>query len=180
MKKVAMLLANGFEEIEALVTVDILRRANVSVDLVSMNAEHGVTGAHEVKITTDKLFEDMQHYDMIILPGGAGAWTNRDDSRVIELLKEYDKNNKFIAAICAAPMALGVAGIIKGKKVTCYPADDIIEYLEGAEYIEVDVCVDGNIITSRGPATTFDFAFKIAEALGVDVTAVKQGMLCDN
>lgn len=176
-KSAAVLLADGFEEIEALGTVDILRRAEIPTDTVSMNATGTVVSSRKISVQADKLFEDMDHYDMVILPGGAGAWKNRDDKRVIELLKQYNDQGKLIASICAGPMALGKAGIIKGKRVTSYPGEEIESYLKDAVYVEEPVVTDGNIITSRGPATTFAFAYTLVDLLGGQSEPISDGML---
>ena len=177
MKKVAVLLANGFEEIEALASVDILRRAEFVVDTVSMNDDLGVESARGVKIIADKGFTDMEAYDMVVLPGGKGAWLNRDDQRVIDLLVGYNQENKYIGAICAAPMAMGRAGIIGGKKVTSYPDDEVRSYLNQAYYLDQAVVVDGNIVTSQGPATSFEFAYTLVELLGGDAQSLRSEML---
>lgn len=177
MKSAAILLADGFEEIEALGTVDILRRAEISVDTVSMNDRNEVISSRNIPVRADKLFTDMNDYDMLILPGGAGAWKNRDDERVIALLKKYNEEGKMIASICAGPMALGKAGILKGKKVTSYPGEEIEGYLKDGIYLEEPVVTDGNITTSRGPATTFDFAYTLVGLLGGNAEPIKDGML---
>lgn len=177
MKKAALLLADGFEEIEALGTVDILRRADIPTDTISMNPDKEVTSSRNIVVKADRLFEDMDDYDMIILPGGAGAWKNRDDERVIRLLQNYNAEGKMIASICAGPMALGKAGIIQGKKVTSYPGEEIESYLKDGIYVEDPVVTDGNITTSRGPATTFAFAYTLVGLLGGNVEPVAEGML---
>lgn len=168
MKKVAVLLANGFEEIEALTVVDIMRRANIICDMVSIG-EIDVIGAHEIKVTCNKrIDEDFSDYDMIVLPGGMPGSTNlQENSKVIELVKYFNNENKFIAAICAAPIVLKTANIIQGKNITSYPGFD--KDLQGCNYIENElVVVDRNIITSRGPATAIPFSYKLLEVLGSD------------
>lgn len=177
MKTAAILLADGFEEIEALGTVDILRRAEIPVDTVSMNQTNEVISSRNIPVQADKKFKDMEGYDMLILPGGAGAWKNRDDERVITLLKKYNEEGKMIASICAGPMALGKAGILKGKKVTSYPGEEIEGYLKDGIYVEDPVVTDGNITTSRGPATTFAFAYQLVDLLGGNAEPIQEGML---
>lgn len=177
MKNAAILLADGFEEIECLGTVDILRRAGIQVDMISMNEELIVVSARNIMVRADKNFNQMASYDMIILPGGAGAWKLRDDDRVIALLKDYDHDEKYISAICAAPMALGAAGIVEVKTVTSYPGEEIESYLNNTHYVEDEVVTDGHITTSRGPATTFAFAYRLVDLLGGDSEALKEGML---
>ena len=121
MKKVAVMLANGFEEIEALTVVDIIRRANITCDMFSISGME-VKGAHDIVVKADKLIsEEVKEYDVIVLPGGMPGATNlRDNEEVIDLVKWFNDNKKIVAAICAAPIVLGKAGIIEGKKVTSY------------------------------------------------------------
>lgn len=177
MKKIAVLLANGFEEIEALTVVDVLRRANEHCDLVSIE-DIDVVGGHNIKVTADtRLTNEIKEYDMIVLPGGVtGSRNLQNSSKVIDLVKYFNENNKFIAAICAAPIILKTADIIEGKNITSYPGYE--DELQGANYIETeDVIVDGNIITSRGPATTLSFSFELLKILGNDsYIKLKEGM----
>ncbi len=180
MKKVAVMLADGFEEIEALGTIDILRRAGVSCDMVSIQKET-VTGAHGVRIEADKIIgEDIKNYDMIVCPGGLpGAEYLSNCELLIETIKEFDqKADKYIAAICASPaMVLSKARIEKDRYITSYPGESFENLLEKANYIEELVVVDNNLITSRGPATTFLFAYKLLDVLGIDTGSLKEGML---
>lgn len=177
MKKVAVMLANGFEEIEALTVVDIIRRANITCDMFSISGME-VKGAHDIVVKADKLIsEEVKEYDVIVLPGGMPGATNlRDNEEVIDLVKWFNDNKKIVAAICAAPIVLGKAGIIEGKKVTSYPGfeDELVK----VSYLEDYVVVDGNIITSRGPATAMLFAYKILELLQCDKWKnLSEGML---
>ena len=177
MKKVAVMLADGFEEIEALTVVDIIRRANITCDMFSISGME-VKGAHDIVVKADKLIsEEVKEYDVIVLPGGMPGATNlRDNEEVIDLVKWFNDNKKIVAAICAAPIVLGKAGIIEGKKVTSYPGfeDELIK----GSYLEEHVVVDGNIITSRGPATAMLFAYKILELLQCDKWKnLSEGML---
>ena len=181
MKKTAILLADGFEEIEALGTVDILRRAGMVCDMTAL-ADQTVTGAHGVKVSADALLgdRDLTEYDMVIVPGGLpGATTLRDDPRVIRILQAFAADPaKKAAAICAAPIAFGKAGILQGKKAACYPDKGLIAQLTGAQYVEEGpVVVDGNIITSRGPATMYAFAYRIVDELGCGSGTLKEDML---
>ena len=180
MKKIAVILANGFEEIEALTVVDITRRAGFKCDMVSISEEL-VTSAHNVVVKADKLYADnINEYDMIVFPGGLpGADNLAKDERVLKTVKEFNNNeNKYIAAICASPaMVLSAAGIEKDRYITAYPGEDFENMLEDANYVEELVVVDKNLITSRGPATTLLFAYKIVDVLGGDSETLKQGML---
>ncbi|SFD33427.1 DJ-1 family glyoxalase III [Clostridium uliginosum] len=166
MKKVCVLLAEGFEEVEALTICDIIRRTGMVCDLVSMK-EKEVKSSHGVIIKSDKIFDKSMEYDLVALPGGMpGAINLRDDNRVIEFINKHHKLGKLIGAICAAPIVLGKAELTTGRKVTSYPGFE--EELEGCIYKEDNVVVDGNIITSRGPATTMAFAYTLIEKLGYD------------
>lgn len=179
MKKVAVFLADGFEEIEALTVVDVLRRAGMNCDTVSISEEL-VSGAHKVVVKADILIgDDIKEYDMIVFPGGLPGATNLSgNEKVIELVKYFDKENKFIAAICASPATvLSAAGVEENRYITSYPGEDFANMLEKAYYVEELVVVDENMITSRGPATTLLFAYKLVDVLGGNSEALKEGML---
>jgi len=179
MKRAVILLANGFEEIEALSVVDVLRRANVLCDMCSIESKT-VSGSHGIKVEGDILFDDAHFdgYDLLILPGGMPGSANlRDNDKVIELVKRFDKEGRLIAAICAAPMVLSKAGVIDKKEVTSYPG--ALDKLGNCTYMEELTWEDGNIITSRGPATSIYFAFHILRRLGLldKAEELKKGML---
>lgn len=180
MKKIAVFLADGFEEIEALTVVDVTRRAGFNTDIVSIEGEL-VRSAHNVFVKADKLFneEELKDYDMIVFPGGLpGAENLANDERVKKLVKEFNDEKKYIAAICASPaMVLSAAGIEENRYITSYPGEDFENMLDKANYVEELVVVDENIITSRGPATTLLFAYKIVDLLGGNSEALKEGML---
>lgn len=180
MKKVAVMLAEGFEEIEALTTVDVLRRAGFICDMISIAKEY-VTGAHGVIVKSDKLIsEELKEYDMIVLPGGMPGAVNLSECEyLINTLKEFDENEtKYIAAICASPaIVLSKAGIEKDRFITSYPGTDFENLLDDANYVEELVVVDKNLITSRGPATSMLFAYKLVEVLGKNSEDLKEGML---
>lgn len=177
MKRVAVLFANGFEEVEALTVVDMLRRLNIGCDMVGFDEE--VEGSHGIRIKADKLIStDFSNYDAVVLPGGLPGSTNlRDSDLVLEIVRSMHEEGKIVAAICAAPMVLEAAGILKGKKCTSYPG--VAENFEDVKFKSDMVVKDGNIITSRGVATALAFSFAIAEALGVDTRALKEGVLYD-
>lgn len=180
MKKIAVILAEGFEEIEALTVVDIMRRAGENCNMVSIK-ELEVTGAHNIKVSADLLISDeIKDYDLIVLPGGMpGSKHLKENQEVIELVKYFNNDNKLIGAICAAPIVLAEAGIVTGKNLTSYPGYE--EELSSANYkTEERVVVDGNIITSRGPATAIEFSYKLLELLGNDsYRGISEGMMYD-
>lgn len=166
MKKVLVLLHNGFEEIEAMTPVDLCRRAGVEVCVCSMTGELTIHGAHGIDLHADAMFAciDPASYDMILLPGGMPNSTSlRDDARVITTVVDAYNHGKWVAAICAAPIALERAGLLRGRKATSYPgclADE-----SACEYLTDPVVCDGRIITSRGAGTAMAFALYIIEVL---------------
>lgn len=170
MSKVLVFLAEGFEEIEAITIIDILRRANVSVLTASIQEKKSVIGSHGVEVIADALAKDavsdsqINSYDMVILPGGLPGSTNLNDSPyVAKALKNQLSQSKWISAICAAPMVLCNHGIVSGKKITHYP--DSVKNLNGALYENKQIVVDGKITTSQGPGTSLAFALQLVENL---------------
>ena len=166
MKKVSVILADGFEEVEALTVVDLLRRATIYVDTVSITEDYTVHGAHGINVQTEDLFEEVNFVesDMIVLPGGMPGTKNLDaHAGVRRVVKGFYDEGKKIAAICAAPTVLGNMGLLKGKRVSCYPSME--KEIQGAVISGGAVTVDGNIITSRGVGTAIDFALKLIEVL---------------
>lgn len=166
MKKAIVLLAKGFEEVEALTCVDVLRRGGVHCITCSINLDKDVMGCHEIHVKANSLLKttDVDKYDAIIIPGGMpGAANLRDDSAVIDLVKKFNSENKIVAAICAGPIVLKRAEIIEGKEVTCYSGFE--SDLQPVNFSREIVVQDGNIITSRGPATAIYFAFEILQNL---------------
>ena len=166
--KVIVFLADGFEEVEALTVVDYLRRVEgISVDTVSIKSSLQVLGAHEIEVKADKTIDqlgDTSLYDGVVIPGGMPGATNlRDNEQVIKVIEELNSREKLVAAICAGPIVLERAGVIKGKEVTSYPGFE--EALVGSIYKEDDVVKDGNIITARGPSKAEDFAIAIVKYL---------------
>ena len=149
--KAIVLFKDGFEELEALSVVDVLRRANVSCEMIGMDTLD-VTSSHQIQVHMDKLFDESTYEaDVVVIPGGLPGATNlRDDQRVIDLLIHFNNKNKWIAAICAGPISLEKAGVIQGKKFTCAPGfeDQILSGI----YQDALTCVDQNVITGRGPA----------------------------
>ncbi|MBO6108609.1 MAG: DJ-1/PfpI family protein [Eubacterium sp.] len=161
-----MLFADGFETVEALMTVDILRRGGVEVTMASIYDSLEVTSAQEITIKTDSMLKhvNIMEYDIIILPGGQPGTTNLGQSADVKLaVMAMNGVRKWVAAICAAPTVFGQYGILNGKKACCYPG--LEESLTGAEVTYDNVTIDGNIITSRGLGTALDFALAILEQL---------------
>ena len=180
MKTIFVFLAEGFEEIEALTPVDVLRRAGLSVQTVSVMDEQVVAGAHGVPVLADKMFAEINPEDaeMILLPGGLPGATNLDAHEGLSrMILDFAAAEKPLAAICAAPLVLGNRGLLQGKKATCYPGFET--YLQGAEYTAALVEKDGNTITGKGPGAAMEFAFAIVEKYcGIDkVNELKQGMM---
>ena len=180
MKTIFVFLAEGFEEIEALTPVDVLRRAGLSVQTVSIMDKQVVAGAHGVPVLADVMFADVNTEDaeMILLPGGLPGATNLDAHEGLgQMVMDFAKEEKPLAAICAAPLVLGNRGLLQGKKATCYPGFET--YLQGADYTAALVEKDGNIITGKGPGAAMEFAFAIVEKYcGIDkVNELKQGMM---
>ena len=160
-------LDNGFEEIEAITTIDLLRRADIMVTTVSVTGIETVLGAHNIAVKADALFQavDFSDAEMLILPGGATRLGEHND--LCELLLQHNAENKMIAAICAAPSVLGQRGILHGKQATCDPGFE--SYL-GESFIGGLVVESKNIITAKGPGLSSDFAFCIIEKLkGSDI-----------
>lgn len=180
MKNIFVFLAEGFEEIEALTPVDVLRRAGLVVQTVSIMDEQVVAGAHGVPVLADKMFAEINPEDaeMILLPGGLPGATNLDAHEGLgQLISDFAKAEKPLAAICAAPLVFGNRGLLQGKKATCYPGFET--YLQGAEYTAALVEKDANFITGKGPGAAMEFAFAIVERYcGIDkVNELKQGMM---
>ena len=175
MAKVAVILANGFEEIEALTVVDVLRRANISCDMVGF--EEQVTGSHDIQVTANRVFDgDLSDYDLVVLPGGMPGSANlRDNQALISEIQAFNQEGKKISAICAAPIALHQAGVLKDKHFTCY--DGVQENISDGIYRKETVVVDGNLTTSRGPSTALAFAYELVEQLGGDAESLRVGML---
>jgi 4-methyl-5(b-hydroxyethyl)-thiazole monophosphate biosynthesis len=165
MPRVAVVLADGFEEVEAMSIIDVLRRAEIETVVAGLHDGH-IMSARKVKVVPDTVIDSVKtdDFDMLVLPGGQpGADNLNGDARVKELIKSFDGKRKWIGAICAAPIALAGAGILQGKRVTSYPTYK--DKLGNVVYEEKAVVEDGNILTSRGPGTALDFALAIVERL---------------
>ncbi len=177
MAKVYLFLANGFEEIEGLTVVDVLRRGGVEVTTVSITGKKQIMGSHKIPVEADAVFEDEHDFmdaDMIVLPGGLqGTNALMAHEGVRELLYYYRNEEKYVAAICAAPSVLGMNGLLHGKEATCYPGCE--DKLLGAVKSSKPVVQDGKIVTAEGMGVSVEFALKLLELLqGVD-TARKIG-----
>lgn len=180
MSKVYEFLATGFEDIEALIPLDIMRRAGVEFKTVSVTGNKNVETAHGVTIVADMLFEDadFSDADLLMLPGGLpGATGLNSHDGLKKLLVEHAGKGKLTAAICAAPMVLGGLGLLNGRRATCYPGFE--KYLEGAEYTKELFTHDGNIVTGEGPAATLPYAYHLLETLTDKQTAdaIAEGMM---
>lgn len=166
MKQVLIFLAEGFEEIEAITPLDLLRRVGVDAKFVSVTGNPIVTGAHGISYRADMLLDAdcVRQADMLVLPGGMpGAQNLQDHAELGKLLKEASDCGKFVCAICAAPMVLGHLGLLQGKKATIYPGME--DRLTDATAVHKRVCRDGHIITARAPGTAIDFTLALVAAL---------------
>lgn len=179
MSKVCVFFAAGYEEIEALTVVDILRRADIDVDMVSVTGEKNVTGSHNITVQMDKLFEevDFEQTDMIVLPGGMPGTKNLEAFLpLMEQVDDFYAKGKYIAAICAAPSIFGHRGMLQGKAACANP--NFESHLEGAEVKKEPAVVAGHIITSRGMGTAIPFGLAILEQLkGADAVNEMRGKI---
>ena len=178
--KALVLLADGFEEIETTTIVDVLRRGNVDVTVASLR-EGEILGSRKMKMVADTSLDEIKldDFQMLVLPGGQPGVDNlRASKQVLELVKQVaGDSSKWLGAICAAPLILRDAGVLEGRKITSYPA--VEEALGECDYSQETIVVDGNLITSRGPATAMEFALKLLEVLqgGQVANEVAEGML---
>lgn len=176
MGKIAVLMADGCEEIEALTVVDVLRRADMDAVTVSITEVPKVTGSHRIAFETDNVIADVdwEAYVGVVLPGGKVGTDNLGGCpAVAKVIKEFDREGKLVAAICAAPSVLGDNGILRGRKATSYPGFE--DRLAGAKCCTEDVVRDGHVITSRGMGTAIAFALAIVSYYKDEETAGKLG-----
>ena len=176
MKRAAIVLTTGFEEIEAIAPMDILRRAGVEVDIVGVSA-NVATGSHDLTISTDKeLLKVMNElYDVLILPGGMpGAKLLKNHQEVQEFVKLHYDAGKIIAANCAAPIAIESSGALQDRNYTCYPGFE--KQIADGHFTGDFVHQDGRVITGSGPAAAFEFSYTIVEALGIDAASLREAM----
>ncbi len=176
MARVAVLMAEGYEEGETLTIVDLLRRADIVCHTFSFKDEF-VKGMHNVYIKADKIFgEEVKDYDMLVLPGGRpGGFNLKNNQDVVSMVQYFNNHNKYLAAMCSGTIVLSDAKVISGKKVTGYTG--YAEKLVGGQFIDEVVVYDQNIVTSQGPATPYPFAFQIIEIFGKDVTEMKERLM---
>ncbi len=170
---VYIFLAEGFEEIEALAPLDIMRRAGIEVKTIGVMGEF-VTGAHKITVKADALIDDVDYslIDAIILPGGLPGTTNLEKDEKVQAAIDYAaENDKLVCAICAAPSILGHKGLLKDKEATCYPGFE--DSFDGGKYLKKPVVKSGNFITSNGMGSAYDFGFEITACLKSDDVANK-------
>jgi 4-methyl-5(b-hydroxyethyl)-thiazole monophosphate biosynthesis len=167
MPRVLVPLAAGFEEIEAVTVIDLLRRAGIEVHTAALADRH-VTGSHGITVEADMVLDAAlaNDYEMIVLPGGMpGAENLKQDARVIALLRRFRDEGRYTAAICAAPGVLAHAGLLEGRSATSFPGFLRPDSAPGLALSEAPVVVDGKVVTSRGPGTAIDFALSLIELL---------------
>lgn len=182
MKTILIPIATGFEEIEAMSLIDVLRRADIKVLTVSLKDNLEVQGAHDIKVIADTSIQNItsEDIDMILLPGGwGGTKLLSQNEKVKNILQEMNNKNKDIAAICAAPYALNTAGVLS-QNYTCYPSVEQDIRVEGYQS-DKKIVEEGNILTSKGPGTAMCFALYIVKKYKGDVVynSVKSGLLAD-
>ncbi|MEI6680278.1 MAG: DJ-1 family glyoxalase III [Mariniphaga sp.] len=166
MKQILIHLAEGFEEIEAITIIDVLRRAGLNVNTVSVTGNLMVKGAHKIEVKADRLFEDVDYSTgmMIVLPGGMPGAKNLNEHKELgRQIIEYHDNDKYLAAICAAPLVFGNLGILKGKRAVCYPGFET--QLTGAKVGILPYMVDKKVITGRGIGAALQFSLEIVKIL---------------
>jgi len=173
MKKLYIHLADGFEEIEAITIIDVLRRAGLNVISVSVTGNQYVKGSHNIEVKADHLFEDVDYAGggMIILPGGMPGSKNLNEHEGLKRqIVDYKDNGKYLAAICAAPIVFGSLGILKGKRAVCYPGYEA--HLIGADVLGNPYIVDDKIITGRGVGAALKFSLEIVRILEGEESAI--------
>lgn len=173
-------LAEGFEEVEAVTIVDVLRRGGLTVKTVATGKSRIVTGAHQIPIQADLFLAEAQGAELLVLPGGMPGTKNLGECEPLkELILKHEDDGKRFAAICAAPSVLGQLGLLRGKKATCYPGFESM--LEGAEVVQDAVVVDGQVVTSRGVGTALAFSLKLVELTmgGQKASELKKALLVE-
>lgn len=172
MTKVLVPLAQGAEELEAVTIIDLLRRAEIEVTTAGLD-EGPVKASRQTTLLPDTTLDHVldQEFDMIVLPGGLpGATHLQQDPRILQLIQAMNRNDKYVAAICAAPKVLSSAGVLQGRRATCFPGALNEKEAEGIDLGNDAIVVDGKVVTSRGPGTAMDFSLQLIELLqGTDV-----------
>ena len=167
MKKIAVFLADGFEEVEGLTPIDMCRRAGIEVTTVSIGDSTDIHGSHDIIIKADRLFDEVNYdeMDMLLLPGGGRGTENLENcEKLLELLRKADSEGKMISAICAAPRVPGKLGLLKGQRATCFPGNE--KYLEGAETVaDEKAVISGRFVTARGMGAAIEFGAAVIEKL---------------
>lgn len=176
MNPILVIMAPGFEEIELTAPIDILRRLELPVVTAGLEGRC-VKGAHGVEMHAETLLvdADAEKFDGILLPGGPASWTLRDTPRVLSLVRDMQAAGKLVAAICAAPIALESAGVLKGRRVTCYPSVKG-DLKSAAEVTDAPAVTDGNIVTGRGPGAALEFGMELGKYFGKDVKTLRRDM----
>ena len=179
-KKVLIILAEGFEEIEAVTIIDVLRRAELDVVAAGVGGK-SITGSHGIRMEADVVFEQYDELpDCIVLPGGLpGSQNLADSKKVAELVKKMNEKKKLVTAICAAPaLALAPTGVLDGKKATCYPGFEK-KFPSQVQFSDARVVCDGNVITSRGPGSSLEFSLELVRQLAGEekASALREGLL---
>lgn len=178
MRTASVILAEGCEEGEALTIIDILRRCEIDVKATGLDKEE-IKGAHDIVIRCDEVLSEESDPDVVILPGGYGGVDAMKESELLRrILTKRNDEGKLIAAICAAPTALDAYGLLEGKTYTCYPT--VAGECRHGNCVSEKMVSDGNLITAKGPALAYAFAYKIADALGADSLSVKKRMVYFN
>ncbi len=179
MKKIAIIISDGFEEIEVISVIDILRRIGAKVDVLGVG-NTTITGSHGIPILVDEIFDYYSHldYDGIVFGGGMNnAITLGNNEDVLKVIEYYNLQNKMIAGICASPaIVFGKTNILENKTFTCYPDAQLYEKIGNGKYIDKSVVVCDNIITSQSPYTAIVFALTIAKYLGYEIDKVQKDL----
>lgn len=168
MARVLIPLAEGCEELEAVTLIDLLRRAGINVTTASLSEQRQLQASRQVGLVADTLLDSVLNddFEMLLLPGGQPGTNNLNaDPRIHALIQRQLSSDRYLAAICAAPMVLAEAGILNGKQATCYPGALDADNWPAISLSDAPVVIDGNVLTSRGPGTAMDFALSIIEVL---------------